>query len=67
MQARPGDHIVIESTKVGAHRREGEVLEAHGPDGSPPFLVRWDDSGAECLFYPGPDAHVHPAMVSGSQ
>lgn len=60
MRAHDGDHLVVEGTKVGSPRREGEVLEAHGPDGEPPFLVRWSD-GAECLVYPGPDAHVEPA------
>ncbi|RIQ18391.1 DUF1918 domain-containing protein [Jiangella rhizosphaerae] len=60
MHAHDGDRLVVEGTKVGSHRREGEVLETHGPDGGPPFLVRWSD-GAEGLVYPGTDAHVEPA------
>jgi hypothetical protein len=60
MQARTGDHLVIEGAKVGVRRRDGEILETHGPNGEPPFLVRWTDSGAEALVYPGPDAHVQP-------
>ena len=62
MRAHIGDHIVVESQKVGVHRRDGEILEAHGPDGSPPYLVRWDDTGAEGLVYPGPDAHITTAL-----
>lgn len=61
VHAHSGDHIVIEGGKVGAHRRDGEVLETHGPDGTPPFLVRWTDTGQEGLVYPGPDAHIEPA------
>ncbi|NED97628.1 DUF1918 domain-containing protein [Phytoactinopolyspora alkaliphila] len=60
MQAHTGDHLVIEGAKVGLSRRDGEILETHGPNGQPPFLVRWADSGAEALVYPGPDAHVQP-------
>jgi hypothetical protein len=41
--------------------RDGEVLEVHGTDGGPPFLVRWSDTGHESLVFPGPDATVeHP-------
>ncbi|MDQ4052362.1 MAG: DUF1918 domain-containing protein, partial [Actinomycetota bacterium] len=39
--------------------REGEVLEVHGDNGGPPFVVRWSD-GHEGLTFPGPDAHVVP-------
>lgn len=65
MRAQSGDHIVVESAKVGAHRRDGEILETHGPGGTPPFLVRWEDSDAECLVYPGPDAHIEPPLPHG--
>jgi hypothetical protein len=36
------------------------VLEVHGPDGEPPYLIRWADDGHEGLFYPGSDALVVP-------
>jgi hypothetical protein len=57
MQANVGDRLVVESGKVDAPRREGEVLEVHGADGGPPFLVQWSD-GHQGLTFPGPDAHV---------
>jgi hypothetical protein len=60
VHAHHGDRLVVEGTRVGSPRREGEVLEAHGPDGGPPFLVRWSD-GVQCLVYPGTDAHIEPA------
>lgn len=57
MQAKVGDRLVVEGTKVDAPRREGEVLEVRGADGAPPYVVKWSD-GHEGLTFPGPDAHV---------
>ena len=59
MQANVGDRLVVEGRTVDAPRREGEVLEVHGANGGPPFVVRWSD-GHEGLTFPGPDAHVVP-------
>lgn len=59
MKAAPGDRLIVESTHVGEHPRDGEILEVHGKDGGPPFLVRWSDDGHESLVFPGPDARVH--------
>jgi hypothetical protein len=59
MHAKVGDHLVVEGRKVGAQRREGEVVEVRGADGAPPYVVRWSD-GHEGLSFPGPDAHVVP-------
>lgn len=61
VQAHPGDHLLIEGTKVGAHRRDGQIVECQGTDGGPPFLVHWNDTGSESLVYPGPDAHITTA------
>ena len=58
MKAKVGDRIVIKGHHVGEPRRDGEVLEVHGADGDPPYLVGWEDSGREALFFPGPDAGV---------
>jgi len=59
MHANVGDTLVVEGKKVDAPRREGQVVEVHGADGGPPYLVRWSD-GHEGLTFPGPDAHVLP-------
>ena len=59
MQATVGDRLVVESNKVGSPRREGEILEVRGPDGAPPYVVRWTD-GHEGLMFPGADAHIVP-------
>ncbi len=58
MHATVGDQIVIRSAHVDEKVRDGEILEVRGPDGEPPFLVRWADTGHEALVFPGPDAVV---------
>jgi hypothetical protein len=57
VEAKVGDHLVIESRHVGEPRKVGEVLEVRGADGEPPYLVRWTD-GHEGLMFPGADAHI---------
>jgi hypothetical protein len=59
MQATIGDEILIHSQHVDEQVRSGEIIDVRGPDGSPPFVVRWGD-GHEALIYPGPDAEVQP-------
>ncbi|MEV5966773.1 DUF1918 domain-containing protein [Kribbella sp. NPDC051952] len=58
VKAAPGDHVVVEGNHVSAHRRQGEIVEVHDPDGAPPYLVHWSDTDSESLFFPGPDAHI---------
>jgi hypothetical protein len=58
MRAHSGDQVVVKGHRIGMPDRKGEVLEARGSDGSPPFLVRWDDSGHVTLLFPGTDAVV---------
>lgn len=58
MHASVGDQIVITAHHVGEATRDGEILSV-GPDGQPPYLVRWSDDGHEGLFFPGSDATVH--------
>ena len=59
MRAEAGDRIIVRSTHVGEADRDGEVLEARGPDGGPPYLVRWSENGHEGLLFPGPDSEIH--------
>lgn len=67
MRAHPGDHLLIEGTKVGAHRRDGRILECQGTEGGPPFRVHWNDTGQESLVYPGPDAHITTTPAGQAQ
>ena len=58
MKASVGDHIIVASPAVDGPVRDGEIVELHNADGSPPYVVRWSDSGHTGLFFPGADAHV---------
>ncbi|WP_030167003.1 DUF1918 domain-containing protein [Spirillospora albida] len=60
MNADIGDRLHVHGTVVGQADRLGEIIEVRGPDGDPPYLVRFDD-GHEALIYPGPDAVVEHA------
>lgn len=57
MKAVVGDRLVLHATHVDGPVRNGEVLEVRGPNGDPPYLVRWSD-GHEGLIFPGPDSSV---------
>ncbi len=57
MHAVAGDRIAIPGTHVGDAGRAGEVLEVRGPDGHPPYLVRWDD-GHQGMCWPGPETRI---------
>ena len=61
MEAKTGDRIVIKGHRVGDPNRDCEVIEVHGSDGGPPYLVRWADSGHDTLFFPGSDTSVQPS------
>ncbi|MFW2336029.1 DUF1918 domain-containing protein [Ilumatobacter sp.] len=56
--ATPGDHLIIRGHRVGEPERDAEIVEVRGPDGTPPFLVRWSGDGHESLVFPGSDALV---------
>ena len=63
MHASVGQRIVIHGHRSGEPDRDCEVLEVRGKDGEPPYVVRWEDSGHECLFFPGSDASVEPYVT----
>ena len=58
MQATAGDRLIIKGHRVGEHDRDAEILEVRGPDGGPPYRVRWEADGHESLCFPGSDAVV---------
>ena len=60
MHAAVGDRLVIMNLHLGEPVREGEIVEVHGPEGGPPYMVRWSDTGHETLVFPGPDARIQP-------
>ena len=58
MRASPGDRLVIKRVAPRAPVRDGEILEVHGEEGAPPYVVRWSDDGCVGLVFPGSDASV---------
>jgi uncharacterized protein DUF1918 len=59
MEARSGDHIIVEGSRVGQARREGDVLEVVKSSSSTYYRVRWGD-GHETVFFPSSDTRVAP-------
>lgn len=62
MRAAVGDGLTVKGRHQGDEDRHGEIIEVHGQDGNPPYLVRWRD-GHESVFFPSSDTLVehHPA------
>ena len=58
MEARVGDHVVLEGAKVGLARRRGEVLEVLRGATGDRYRVRWDQDDHETVLAPGPDLRV---------
>lgn len=59
MWARVGDRLIVGGATVGDEGRDGEIVGLHHEDGTPPFDVRWSDTGRVTVVFPGPDARVH--------
>lgn len=62
MRANVNDRLIVRGHHVGDPDREAVILEVHGQDGAPPYLVRWGD-GHESVFFPSSDTAIehHPA------
>lgn len=58
MEARVGDHVVLEGAKVGQARRRGEVLEVLRGATGDRYRVRWEQDDHETVLAPGPDLRV---------
>lgn len=58
MRAHTGDWLILKGRPKSSAAGRAMVLEAHGPEGSAPFLVRWIESGHQALVFPGPDAVI---------
>jgi hypothetical protein len=67
VKAKVGDMIVVKGHHLGEPDRDAVVLEVHGADGEPPYVVQWSADGHEGLFFPGSDASVvHYEHAGGS-
>jgi len=66
VQAIVGDRLFVHGRTVGRPDRVGEIIDVRGDNGTPPYLVRYED-GHQAVVFPGPDAVVeHVARPSGS-
>jgi len=57
MEAQVSDRIIVEGSKVGQGRRDGEIVEVIDTPGPRHYRVRWRD-GHESIFFPSSDARV---------
>ena len=57
VQAKVGDRLCVHGRTVGQPDQRAEIIDVRGPDGGPPYLVRYED-GHEAVVFPGPDAIV---------
>lgn len=55
MEAKKGDHILVEAETVGTPDREGDVVEVIEGSTKLTYRVRWSD-GHETLFTPAAGA-----------
>lgn len=58
MEVHVGDHVVVESAKVGQARRRGEVLEILRGAAGNRLRVRWEGDEHESVVTPGSDMFV---------
>lgn len=65
MQAHVGERLIVRARHQGEPDRDAEILEVHGEDGAPPYVVRWSDNGHTALYYPGSDAFVGAERRAG--
>ena len=65
MEAQVGDRIVVPGLHVGDESRRGVILEIHGKNGAPPYLVGWTD-GHEAIYFPAGNARIEAKVTAGS-
>ena len=58
MVTKAHDRIVIDSDKVGAHAREGDILEVIQAEYGTRYRVAWDDGHESTIRPAGGSAHV---------
>jgi hypothetical protein len=67
MHADVGDRLVVKGHHTGEPDRDGEILEVHGTNGDPPYVVRWSDDGHTGLVFPGPDSFIEHFVDTGGK
>jgi len=64
MQAKVGDELTVKGRHQGDEDRHGLVIEVHGDNGAPPYLVRWRDEH-ESVFFPESDTIIEHRPAAG--
>jgi hypothetical protein len=64
MRAAVGDTLTVKANHQGEADRRGTIIEIHGKDGEPPYLVQWQDEH-ESVFFPAAGTVVEPHPASG--
>ncbi|KAB8200701.1 hypothetical protein BDV34DRAFT_230064 [Aspergillus parasiticus] len=59
MKASVGDRIRFKDSRVVGREQVAEIVDVLGPDGSPPYRVRFLD-GHETIVFPAPESEVIP-------
>ena len=60
MKAHVGDFLVVRGTTTEMSDQRGVITEVRSADGSPPYVVRWLNTGHVATVFPGSDAMVVP-------
>jgi hypothetical protein len=63
MFAKVGDRILVRGHRVGQPDRHCVILKIDHESGEPPYVVQWDDSERQDLYFPGSDA----TLISGTK
>ncbi|WP_020658885.1 DUF1918 domain-containing protein [Amycolatopsis benzoatilytica] len=58
MHAHAGDWLVVKGVRVDLPEQRGRIVSVGGPEGGPPFTVRWLADDHVSTIFPGPDALV---------
>jgi Domain of unknown function (DUF1918) len=57
MRARAGDTLVVS----GSHARSGLIVRVVGPDGAPPYVVKWLADGHIAMVTPDQYSRIVPS------
>ena len=58
MFAKVGDRILVRGHRMGQPDRQCVVLEVRHEQGQPPYVVQWDGSDHQDVYFPGSDATI---------
>ena len=62
MRANAGDKLVV----PGPESRTGLVIRVLGPDGAPPYVIKWEGDGYIAMVTPGEYSWILPAPRDGA-